>query len=568
MAQTASGSQGVMPVGSAKILLVDDTPANLVAMSRILDRVDARIFPATSAMEALNLCLEHDFALALIDVYMPDMDGYALARTLFSVEQTRKLPILFVTSAARDEFTRLKGYELGAVDYIEKPVDDRILLSKVNVFLELFRRRVEQEHLVRLLSERQEELNRMVAERTRELGKATRELDTLNACNEALLWFKDEPLLLREISHILVTVGGFLRVWVGLDPDPEQHTLTLAARIPDLPTADPLPTPLVLPPRHEVWKVLSKGEALFGLPDEDPVELMGCTRSIVPLASTHGCMGILVLYSPEGHAWGEARQKPMVNLANNLAHGLEALRETTCRLATQEALRKSEERLRELAIHMEEVREKERRWIAQEVHDEMGNSLANLKMRLLWLKEKMDGNCPTFHHHFPDLISDLDETLNRSRQITQSLRPTILDHCGLLAALQWLGEETGKSSALQMEFQWPEAEPPLDDGRKTALFRIAQEALTNITRHANANKVKLCLQSTGNELILVVEDDGRGLAGNPFDQTTGSMGLSGMQERARQWGGMMKLQSRPGHGLKLTVALPWSPEPEVDEHTP
>ncbi|HIJ85707.1 MAG TPA: response regulator, partial [Magnetococcales bacterium] len=386
----------------AKILLVDDTPANLVAMTRILDLVDARVFPATSAMEALNLCLEHDFALALVDVYMPDMDGYELARTLFSVEETRKLPILFVTSAARDEFVRLRGYELGAVDYIEKPVDDRILLSKVNVFLELFRRRSEQERLVCLLSERQEDLNRMVAQQTQELGKAVRELDTLNACNEALLWFKEETPLLQEICRILVTIGGFLRVWVGLDPDPERHVLTLVAQTPDhFQTEDPLPVSLALSPQHLVWQVLEQGQAFFGLPEENPAAQV-CTQSVFPLSSAQGCLGVLVLYSPEGPALVEAQKKPLVSLANNLTHGLEALRETARRFKVQEALKKSEERLHELAIHIEDVREKERRWMAQEVHDEMGNSLANLKMRLLWLKDKLGSSCPIFQRHFPD----------------------------------------------------------------------------------------------------------------------------------------------------------------------
>lgn len=563
MAQMASGFQGPLTAPPAKILLVDDTPANLVAMTQILNQVKAWILPATSGMEALNLCLQHDFALALVDVHMPDMDGYELARTLFNAEETRQLPVLFVTSAFRDEANRLKGYELGAVDYIERPVDSRILLSKVTVFLELHQRRSEQERLVQLLSERQETLNRLVSQRTWELGKTTRELNTLNACNEVLLWCKDEIPLLREICRILVTTGGFLRAWVGLDPNREQHTLTLAAQAPEeLSQGDPLPEIRKLPPQHPVWEVLHHGQSLFDVSEESG-KTPESTKSILPLPSSHGIMGILAIYSSPATVLTAAQQQPLVNLANNLAHGLEALRETARRLQIQEALGKSNERLQELTIHMENVRERERRWIAQEVHDEMGNSLANLKMRLLWLKDKLNGGCPAFHDHFPALLSDLEETLKRSRQITQSLRPTILDHFGLLAALQWLGEEASKNSDLVMDFHFPPNEPHLDDDRKTALFRIAQEAITNITRHANAKQAEICLQLTNHELILAIKDDGRGLATNPFDHSTGSMGLSGIRERARQWGGTMDLQSQPGQGLTLKVTLPWS-TPSLD----
>ena len=121
-----------------KILAVDDIADNRVAMKRVLSSVKAEIVTATLGTEALSLCLKHHFALILLDVHMPEMDGYEVAIRLRELDQTKDVPIIFVTATYFDELHRLKGYDVGAVDYITKPVNDHILLSKVNIFLDLY----------------------------------------------------------------------------------------------------------------------------------------------------------------------------------------------------------------------------------------------------------------------------------------------------------------------------------------------------------------------------------------------------------------------------------------------
>lgn len=128
-------------VPRGKVLVVDDTPANLVAMRRILARMDCDIVEAGSGNAALAACLEQEFALILLDVQMPEMDGFEVASILSGDPQTRHVPIIFVTAAFNTDRNRIHGYEVGAVDYIAKPVDEFILLSKVKVFLELYRSR-------------------------------------------------------------------------------------------------------------------------------------------------------------------------------------------------------------------------------------------------------------------------------------------------------------------------------------------------------------------------------------------------------------------------------------------
>ncbi|MGS1013895.1 diguanylate cyclase domain-containing protein [Rhodanobacter sp. UC4450_H17] len=148
-----------------KILVVDDTVANLVAMRRLLAHSGAELFEARSGNEALALCLDHEFALILLDVNMPGMDGFEVASLLGEAEHLRETPIIFVTAAYVDDMNRLKGYRSGAVDYIAKPISDVILQSKVRVFLELHASRTKLKQALAELAERNRQLDREIAER-------------------------------------------------------------------------------------------------------------------------------------------------------------------------------------------------------------------------------------------------------------------------------------------------------------------------------------------------------------------------------------------------------------------
>jgi diguanylate cyclase (GGDEF)-like protein len=156
-----------MTLARPKILVVDDTPANLVAMRRLLARSEAELYEASSGNQALALCLDHDFALILLDVNMPDMDGFEVAALLGETEQMKETPIIFVTAAYADDLNRLKGYRSGAVDYIAKPINDAILQSKVRVFLELYAARAQLQRALDELSERNQQLRVEMAERER-----------------------------------------------------------------------------------------------------------------------------------------------------------------------------------------------------------------------------------------------------------------------------------------------------------------------------------------------------------------------------------------------------------------
>lgn len=124
-----------------KVLIVDDTPENLIALEALLRRTDIQVISARSGAEALEHCLVHDFSLALLDVQMPEMDGFELAELMRGAERTKHVPLVFVTAASRDQERAFRGYESGAVDFLYKPLDPQVLTSKVNVFLDLARQR-------------------------------------------------------------------------------------------------------------------------------------------------------------------------------------------------------------------------------------------------------------------------------------------------------------------------------------------------------------------------------------------------------------------------------------------
>lgn len=143
--------------GTPKILIVDDQPANLLVMQSLLEGVAAQLVLAGSGQEALSLVLEHEFALVLLDVQMPEMDGFETAALIRGRKQTRHLPIIFVTAISKEDEHIFRGYETGAVDYLFKPVNAHILRSKVEIFLQLDRQQ-------RLLSKKSGELDRKVNE--------------------------------------------------------------------------------------------------------------------------------------------------------------------------------------------------------------------------------------------------------------------------------------------------------------------------------------------------------------------------------------------------------------------
>ncbi|MBF0195302.1 MAG: EAL domain-containing protein [Magnetococcales bacterium] len=197
-----------------KILIVDDLPANLSAMRKILSKVEAQMFEAESGEDALALCAEHDFALALLDVNMPIMNGFQLAEILYGVKRTKGLPIIFVTATETDSYQILQGYEVGAVDFVRKPIDNRILLSKVSVFLDLNNKRRAIEKSALLLQEKNQQLEHEIDKRHLAEEKIGRAYESRIAISKLLQTVLDPVSLEVQLETVLEIL--FSVPWLSL----------------------------------------------------------------------------------------------------------------------------------------------------------------------------------------------------------------------------------------------------------------------------------------------------------------------------------------------------------------
>lgn len=226
-----------------------------------------------------------------------------------------------------------------------------------------------------------------------------------------------------------------------------------------------------------------------------------------------------------------------------------------------EELRQSREQLRLLAGHLEQVREEERASLAREIHDELGGILTALKMDISWLRRRSDSMEANITDKLSSMASLADGAIQSMRRIITDLRPAILDDLGLIAAIEWQLDEFRKRTGLKVEFELSgDPETVVGDfppAFSVTVFRILQEALTNIMRHAGAGTVTVGAATEGNEFVLTVADDGRGIADDNLLKR-GSYGVLGMRERALGLGGSFDIRLRPEGGtlLALRLALP------------
>ena len=218
-------------------------------------------------------------------------------------------------------------------------------------------------------------------------------------------------------------------------------------------------------------------------------------------------------------------------------------------------LRESSERLRELSAHLQTVREEERIRISREIHDELGQQLTVLKMDISWLKRKIPADDPKVEQKMNDLMKVIDHTVKTVRKISSDLRPSLLDDLGLAAALEWHSQEFEKRSGIQTTFVAAIPEMEIEPATATAMFRIFQETLTNVARHADASVIEATLVQEDEKLVMRIRDNGKGFSKNDINNKR-TLGILGMQERAAIIEGEYRIESSPGEGTVVEVKVP------------
>ncbi len=200
------------------------------------------------------------------------------------------------------------------------------------------------------------------------------------------------------------------------------------------------------------------------------------------------------------------------------------------------------------------MQEKERRYVAQELHDDAGQALTALILRIGALKQDV-ANPEAVKAHATYLGEEAASVLENLRRLAMDLRPATLDHLGLVAALRQYSEIIASQCNLDIQFEAIGFEKRLSDHAEVALYRIVQEAVTNVVRHAKASRVDILLERQESRIVVMVEDNGIGF-GYESEMKVGHLGLIGMQERAEMLGGKLTIESRPGKGTTIQIETP------------
>ena len=539
-----------------KILLVEDTEADADLQSRELERCG--LFFDMRRVET-----ESDFLVQLAqfgaDIVVSDysIPAFGGMRALeITKERAPGLPFVFVSGDIGDQ----RAAELlgcGATDYVLK------------------------NNLARLaptLTRAVEDYNARLARRKAEL----RRLDlanlyaTLSELNATLARAQERNQLFRDLCRIVVTRGGFRFAWVGFsefdtgilqptasygDADGFLDDLDISIHA-DKPGADQPAARAARDGRACVCNdtLRDKRSAVW----HERMRVCSLrSEASVPLLLDGKPIGSLSLYSAEMDYFEEERVNLLNELAEGIALALDRLEQEVRRRHAGAQILEASQQLQALSARLLEVQEQERRTIARDLHDEIGQSLTLVKIKLQTalhrggIEKALAGEC----------LEIVSQTLDQVRAMSLNLRPPALDNLGLEAALKWVLDRQESTSEWKIEFIADPMPQRLAMETETACFRAAQEALTNAARHAQAGKVTVRLRVSGEQLELSVEDDGCGfdqeaVRHRPADRS--SLGLISMKERAALAGGHIEIESQPGRGTKVLAVFPlrWRARPE------
>jgi PAS domain S-box-containing protein len=512
------------------ILMVDDQPAKLLSYEVMLGGLGEDLIKATSAKQALEVLLKTDVAVVLMDVSMPELDGFQLAAMIRQHPRFQRTAIIFVSAVHLTDLDQLKGYEHGAVDYISVPVVPELLRAKVRVFAELHRKTRQLETLNR-------ELEQRVLERTEELaGKA----ELLLQLNMELVGKNQElDAIMSTAPDVIFSSQGDGR-YEYVSERFHDYTGTSAAVGEGIQWLD-LVHPDDVDRAAESWmqSVQSGGryEAEYRLRSKDGTYRWFRSRA-VPIRDLDG--RIVKWYG----TCSDIHDSKLLE---------QSIRDSASELEKMVDRRTDE--LRRLSIRLMTMQDQERRRLARDLHDGLGQELAVAKMVLD--KMILQQPAPPPQAAWTEASSIVDRAIQQVRTMSHLLHPPLLDEVGLLSALAWYVEGLTKRSGIETSLEVQPSEfPRLAPDVETAVFRIVQEALTNVFRHSEASKVWITLTQREGMIVVAVRDDGKGIGRGISELRPDSVGvgIGGMKQRAKEFGGELRLtNAQPGTLVELMI---------------
>jgi signal transduction histidine kinase len=222
---------------------------------------------------------------------------------------------------------------------------------------------------------------------------------------------------------------------------------------------------------------------------------------------------------------------------------------------TQQNLINSKEKFRKLSNQIQAIREEEKSRIAREVHDQLGQALTALKIDTIQMEKKIPTDLPDLRSQAKSMTKVVDDTIKNVQQIAMELRPPVLDAFGICEAIAWQAGEYKAKLGLHFDLNCLQEHIDLEKGLQTALFRIFQESVTNIVRHAKATEIQVSMNYDNGKLIFEIVDNGIGIKKEAIDSSE-SLGLVGMKERVHSWSGEVDFEGSTGKGTKVTITIP------------
>jgi PAS domain S-box-containing protein len=452
----------------------------------------------------------------------------------------QKTAIIFISAVHLTDVDRLRGYKQGAVDYISVPVIPELLRAKVSVFSELHRK-------TRQLQTLNRELERRVEERTEELEKRSQTLQQLN---------RELARKNQELDAIIHTAPDII-----FSRQADGSRDYISDRFYDYTGADP-------------GSANGFGWLDYVHPDDKEHAMAHWLRCVESGANYEAEYRI---HSRAGaYRWFRARALPIRDPKGEIVkwygtcsdiHDSKML-EQSIRDSAAELEKMVDERtaeLRRLSVRLLSMQDEERRRIARDLHDGLGQELAVAKMVL---GKSLGPNATPAEKQVANEASEIiDRAIQQVRSMSHLLHPPLLDEVGLLSALSWYMEGLTKRSGIETSFEVQPDFPRLAPELETAVFRIVQEALTNVFKHSEARKVWINLSRRDSQMIVSVRDDGKGIKKRTADLQPDSIGigLGGMRQRAKEFGGELRLSNtQPGTLVELVIPAGRS----VSEETP
>lgn len=387
------------------------------------------------------------------------------------------------------------------------------------------------------------------------------------AINERRMKHKDGHLVHVEISAKLLTDGRFLGIVrdISARKKNEEALLLSEEKYRLLFYQNPMPMWMISLPERNFLDVNTAAIDFYGYSKEEflSMNIMDIRPQedveLVRKSLSDGGSGI-----NRAGTWRHTKKDGSIIRVNIISHNIEfegrpakliLANDVTEKMMAEDKLQKSHEAFRQLATHLESIREAERTHIAREIHDELGQQLTGLKMDISWLNKKIINEDAEIKKKIQETIILIDTTVKTVRRIATELRPSILDDLGLVAAMEWQSEEFEKRSEITSIFQSKIPGVVIEPEMATGIFRIYQESLTNVIRHSQASQVSSLLHIKNNELLLNITDNGKGFVVKDIANKK-TLGLLGMKERASLMGGTYKITSEPGSGTSVLITVP------------